>query len=365
MRLMVCAGATGGGINPALAVLQAFKEDNDQVLWVGAVGGMEAELVARAGIPFASITAGGLHGVGLRTFTNLFKLAQGYFQAQKLIRQFRPDVLFFTGGYVAAPVGLAGRKLPTLVCLPDIEPGLAIKALTRFADHIVVPAEESRQFFPASKPVTVTGYPVRKELASWEPAKAYKTLGLHVNKQTLLVMGGSLGARSINQALQHILPDLLQTMQVVHLTGQANWQEVEAARQELPAALAKDYHTYAYLHEELGAAFTAADLIISRAGASILGELPLFGLPAILVPYPHAWRYQIVNANYLAKHGAAVVLQDEDLPVKLLAQVKELMQNKTNLVQMKAAMQLQARPGAAREIASILRSMASSYGDSS
>jgi len=316
---------------------------------------MEADLVTRAGIPFTSISAGGLHGVGLRAFGNLLKLVQGYFQAQKLIRQFQPDVLFFTGGYVAAPVGLAGRKLPTMVCLPDIEPGLAIKALTRFADHIVVPVEESRRFFPDNKTVTVTGYPVRAELGTWEPAKAYRTLGLDSQKQTLLVMGGSLGARSINRALQPALPDLLRHVQIVHLCGQANWQEVETARQNLPADLAQDYHPFAYLHEELGAAFTTADLIISRAGASILGELPLFGLPAILVPYPYAWRYQIVNAEYLAKSGAAVVLKDEDLQEKLLAQVKEL-------IQMKAAMQAQARPGAAAEIASILHSMGNASG---
>ncbi len=144
MRLIVSAGATGGGINPALAVLQALGEKPESVLWIGSVGGMEADLVNRAGIPYRAIPAGGVHGVGLKVVWSLVQLTRGYFAARKLIREFQPEVLFFTGGYVAIPTGLAGRNIPTLLCLPDIEPGLALKVLSRFADHIAVPAEESK-----------------------------------------------------------------------------------------------------------------------------------------------------------------------------------------------------------------------------
>lgn len=344
-------------------MLQALGNHNDQLLWVGAEGGMEADLVTRAGIPFTSISAGGLHGVGLRLIGNLVKMGRGYFQAQKLIRQFKPDVLFFTGGYVAAPVGLAGRKLPTLVCLPDIEPGLAIKVLAPFADHIVVPAGESRQYFKPNKVITVTGYPVRQSLESWDKERAATHFELDPNIPTLMVMGGSLGARSINRALLESLQELLQEMQVIHLTGQLSWPEIETAQQQLPPKLAARYRPFAFLHEEIGAAFTLSDLIISRAGASILGELPMFGLPAILVPYPHAWRYQRVNAEYLVSKGAAIMIRDEDLARDLLAQVTELMQNKTKLLQMKQAMQAQAKPDAAQQIAAILRQMGASTGE--
>lgn len=326
---------------------------------------MEADLVSRAGIPFTSISAGGLHSVGIRIFGNLVKMIRGYFQARNLIRQFKPDVLFFTGGYVAAPVGLAGRNLPTMVCLPDIEPGLAIKVLARFADHIVVPAEESRHYFSSNKLITVSGYPVRQNLETWEKSHAARQFGLDPDLPTLMVMGGSLGARSINQALIKTLEKLLEDMQVIHLTGQLSWPKIEEAQQQLPSALAARYRPFVYLHEEIGAAFSQADLIISRAGASILGELPMFALPAILVPYPHAWRYQRVNAEYLMDKGAALMVRDEDLAQNLLAQVTELMQNKTRLLQMKEAMQAQAKPGAAKEIAAILRQMGASAGGGS
>ena len=335
------------------------------MLWVGAVGGMEADLVTRAGIPFTSISAGGLHGVGIRTFGNLIKMGLGYFQARKLIRQFKPDVLFFTGGYVAAPVGLAGRVLPTMVCLPDIEPGLAIKVLARFADHVVVPAEESRQYFVSNQLISVTGYPVRQNLATIDKTDAAGKFDLDPDTPILMVMGGSLGARSINRALMDGLPQLLESMQVIHLSGDLSWPEVQAMQQQLPAPLAAKYRPYAYMHEDIGAAFSAADLIVSRAGASILGELPMFGLPAILVPYPHAWRYQRINAEYLVSKGAAVMLRDEDLKQNLLARVTELMQNETTRRQMKQAMLAQAKPEAAKIIANILRQMGAVAGEGS
>jgi undecaprenyldiphospho-muramoylpentapeptide beta-N-acetylglucosaminyltransferase len=358
MRLMVSAGATGGGINPALAVLQALGEKSEQILWVGSEGGMEADLVNRAGVPFTAIPAGGIHGVGLKAVAALWKLARGFFAARKLIRAFKPDVLFFTGGYVAIPTGLAGLNIPTLLCLPDIEPGLALRVLSRFADQIVVPAEESRAYFPKQKKITVVGYPTRPDMKVWEREAAFKAFDLSPEKPTLTVTGGSLGARSINDALMDILPELLPKMQVVHLTGKLTWPEVEAAREALPDELLVNYRAYPYLYERMGAAFSVADVVVSRAGASILGELPLFGVPAILVPYPHAWRYQKINADYLANRGGALVLKDEDLNEKLGPWILDLMGNESKRRAMKTALEALANPGAASTIANYLRQLA-------
>ena len=152
---------------PALAVFHALNEKhpNVEALWVGGEGGMEAELVKRAGIPFASVPAAGLHGVGLRALPrNLTQLARGLFASQKILRNFRPDVLFFTGGYVAGPMAFVGRKVPTLLFVPDIEPGLALKSLARFADRIAVSAADSQKYF--ARRVGVTGYPLRSDLAA-------------------------------------------------------------------------------------------------------------------------------------------------------------------------------------------------------
>lgn len=329
---------------------------------MGSIGGIETDLVSRAGVPFKAIPAGGLHGVGLRVFKNAWQLVRGFFAARSLIREFKPDVLFFTGGYVAIPIGLAGRSVPTLLCVPDIEPALALKTLTRFADRIAVPTEDSLAYFPPGKDVRVVGYPTRPELRIWDREEAFAQFELSAEKPTLLVTGGSLGALSINRAMIAILPDLLPKIQVIHLTGNRTWHEVEAAAAQLPDALARNYRAYPFLYEAMGAAFSAADLVVSRAGASVIGELPHYGVPAILVPYPYAWRYQKINADYLARSGAARIVRDEDLTADLLPQIMELFEDGSKRYAMQAAMRSLATPHAAAEIADLLVGLASPQG---
>ncbi|MEW6029031.1 MAG: UDP-N-acetylglucosamine--N-acetylmuramyl-(pentapeptide) pyrophosphoryl-undecaprenol N-acetylglucosamine transferase [Chloroflexota bacterium] len=373
MRLLICAGGTGGGVYPALAVLEQLKVEgqrlkdenlqpetwNLELLWVGGEGGMEEALVKRAGVPFTAIPAAGVHGVGLRALPrNLTLLARGVFASRRILREFRPDVLFFTGGYVAAPMAVAGRRVPTLLYVPDIEPGLALKTLARFADRITVTSIDSKAFFPRNARIIETGYPTRPELARWDRKSAREKLGLDEKQPVLLVFGGSKGARSINMAVLAHLPALLKLAQVVHVSGELDWPTVESARASLTEEQAIRYHAFPYLHEEMGAALACADLAVSRAGASSLGELPLFGLPAVLVPYPHAWRYQKVNAESLVKHGAAVLLEDARLQTELLAVVESLLTNGTRLGSMRAAMRTLARPQAAADIARQLAEMA-------
>ncbi len=294
MRLLICAGGTGGGVYPALAVLEALngQQPNVETLWVGGDGGMEEELVNRAGISYRSIPAAGVHGVGLRALPgNIAKLARGVIASRRILREFKPDVLFYTGGFVAAPMALAGRNIPTVLFVPDIEPGLALKFLSRFADVVTVSASDSKKYFSRPERVILTGYPLRSDLSNWSREKAISHFGLDATKPTLLVTGGSKGARSINMAVLNHLNELLDVAQIIHITGALDWPVVEKAAQELPEHLQSRYHAMPYSHE-MGAALTAADLVVSRAGASSLGEYPFFGLPAILVPYPYAWRYQ-------------------------------------------------------------------------
>ncbi len=358
VRLLICAGGTGGGVYPALAVLQALADKLDDILWVGGQGGMEAELIRRESIPYAEIPAAGVHGVGLRTLPgNILKLIKGFFASRKIIREFKPDVLLFTGGYVAAPMAVAGLRKKSLLYVPDIEPGLALKFLSRFADKIAVSAPLSLNYFKKTNKLVVTGYPTRAELKSWDKNKALDVLKTHHEKPILLCFGGSKGARSLNRALLAILPDLLPQIQIVHITGSLDWEEVQRAKQNLSAENQADYHIYPYLHEEMGAALSAADLVISRAGASAIGEFPLFGLPAILVPYPYAWRYQKVNAEYMVSHGAAILLRDENLQNELKQQVLSLINQPVLLQTMKQAMSALAHPQAATEIANLVLSL--------
>jgi UDP-N-acetylglucosamine--N-acetylmuramyl-(pentapeptide) pyrophosphoryl-undecaprenol N-acetylglucosamine transferase len=288
----------------------------------------------------------------------LRQLGRGFLAARRVLRDFRPDVLFFTGGYVAMPVALAGLRIPTAIYVPDIEPALALKTLARFADRIAVTADESHEFFSNRRKVLVTGYPTRTTLAAWDRQQAFQFFGFTAEMPVLLVTGGSLGSLSINQALSAILPELLAEMQVIHLTGSRTWPQFEGRRDQLPAELAARYRAYPYLHEEMGAAFSIADLVVSRAGASSLGEYPYFGLPAILVPYPHAWRYQKVNAEYLARRAAALIIADADLPQHLLPQVRALLADRQRLAQMQAAARALAQPQAARQIADLLIELA-------
>jgi len=317
---------------------------------------MEAKLVKRAGIPYRTIPAAGVHGVDLRTLPgNIWQLSRGLWASRRILRGFRPDVLFFTGGFVAVPMALAGWRTPTLLYIPDIEPGLALKTLARFADRITVTAQDTQNYF--IKNVVVTGYPLRPDLSTWARYQARTALGLSSDKPTVLIFGGSKGARSLNRAILSHLPALLELAEVVHISGQLDWDEIEEAETGLTSAQRKRYHTFPYLHE-MGKALAAADLVISRAGASCLGEFPFFELPAVLVPYPYAWRYQKVNASYLADRGAAVILDDSRLREELLDTIKVLIENPGKRKSMKAAMRSLSKPDAAQAIASQLIELA-------
>jgi len=340
-------------VYPALAVVSALSEPAE-VLWVGGEGGMESDLVTRAGLRFEAIPAAGVHGVGLRSLPgNVWRLASGYRAARSIVQRFQPGAMLFTGGYVGVPVALAGRGTPQLAYVPDLLPGLALRWITRNVDTVAVTNSAARQDYGRSR-VVVTGYPTRAELAPMDRAAARSALGLDPDRPVVLAFGGSQGAHSINTAVWRALPGLLGVAQVLHLTGAADWPKVAAVQAELPERLAGRYQARDYLHEEMGSALSAADLVVSRAGASVLGEYPLYGLPAVLVPYPHAWRYQHANAEYLAGMGAATQLDDRFLARDLLPEVRRLLSDPVGLERMAQAMRDLAVPGAARAVAAEL-----------
>ena len=315
---------------------------------------MEENLVKRTGLDYQSIQAAGVHGVSIKELPrNLARLMRGYQQSKQILQSFKPDVMLFTGGYVAIPMALAGRKYKSLLYVPDIEPGLALKTLARFSDRIAITASDSEQWFKAKKKMTITGYPLRDDLKKWTRPEARDYFKLEADVPTILFMGGSSGARSINQAVVANLEQLTRDYQVIHLTGLLDWEAVQKNTTEAGPR----YHAFPYLHEA-GAALAAADLAVSRAGASTLGEYPYFGLPAILVPYPYAWRYQKVNADYLSDRGAAVILRDEGLHTQLLDTIQGLFSNPDQLARMSRNMSSISQPLAAERITELLFEMA-------
>jgi len=263
---------------------------------------------------------------------------------------------------VGVPVGLAGWRYPKVVYVPDLEPGMALRMLSWMANRILITAEQSRTYYRDPSKVVVSGYPVRKELQAVQQPQAMEWFNLHERKPVILVFGGSRGARSINEAVWHNLAELLALAQVIHITGALDWTGAQKIFEGLTPEQRQEYHAYEYLHEEMGAALSAADLVISRAGASTLGEFPVFGLPAILVPYPYAWRYQKVNASYLVDRGAAVMVTDDALQDELLATVRPLLQDPARLDAMCVASQRVSRDAAAACIAEVLSEVAGEGG---
>ena len=345
---------------PALAVLQAEKNNTEtEVLWVGSDDGIESDLVRRAGIEFRGISAAGVHGVNVFSMPKrIFKLIKGYFEAGKIIREFKPDVMFFTGGYVGIPVALAGRKIPSVLFVPDIEPGMALNTLSKNADVISVVCEDSEKYFGNISKIEVTGYPTRTDIRQWDRSEALEHFELTDQEPVLFVFGGSKGARSINNAVKNNLTELLKFCQIIHITGKTDWDNMQQFYKGLGKEYQEKYKMFPYLHEDMGAAFSAADLVISRAGASTLGEFPLFGIPAILVPYPYAWRYQKVNADYLVSKNAAQLIRDEDLPGQIVQAVSDLLKSPEKIDSMRKAMKQLARPDAASNILNLLKKTA-------
>ena len=348
---------------PALAVADWLEADNSSqpanLSWVGSAGRVEESLVTRAGISFEAISAAGVRGKNpLAILGGVLALARGFRQARRLLVAFRPDVLFVTGGYVCVPVTLAAwlAHVPALIYLPDMQPGLAIKFLARFVDRVAVTAPPATGYFRPNQAL-VTGYPVRRELYERDPADARTRLGLSAEEDSppvLLVFGGSQGARSINQAVSEDIETLLASAQVVHISGKRDAEWTQARRASLPESLKARYHLYSYLHEEMVDALLAADLVVSRAGASTLGEFPAAGLPAVLVPYPHAGAHQWDNADYLVEAGAAVAIEDADLGTNLVPTVLDLLADRKRRAGMRQAARGLARPDAAQRIAQTL-----------
>lgn len=324
---------------------------------------MEEMLVPRAGIRLETIEGGPIVGVSAGSrLLNGGRLLWSMGKVFRLLRNFRPDVLLMTGGYVNVPVAPVARlmRIPAAIYLPDIEPGTAIRWLSRFARRIACTATESKQYFAAGKAV-VTGYPVRaqlREALQMSREEALDAFDLGPARRTIFVFGGSRGARSINYAVLDNLDELLQRYQLIHVTGELDWPMVAGRSEQLTDDFRRYYRPYAYVHERMGAAFRSADLVVARAGASMLGEAPAFGVPSVLVPYPHAWRYQKVNADYLVERGAAVRLDDERLATQFLTTIRSLMDDEATLSAMGAAAKELDEPHAARKLAQLLRQLA-------
>lgn len=348
-KIILTGGGTAGHVTPNLALCPELEKNGFEISYIGSYNGMEKGLVEKAGIPYYGISSGKLRRYfDLKNFTDPFRVIKGYFEARRLMKTLKPDVVFSKGGFVAVPVVIAASRagVPVISHESDMTPGLANKLSLAFCTRICCNFPETIQYLPEDKAV-LTGCPIREELLTGNKESGLKLTGFNDSKPVLLIMGGSLGSVKVNQAVRSILPDLLKDYQVVHLCGKGNLDETLTS---MPG-----YVQYEYMSDPLKHLFAMADIIISRAGANAICELLALQKPALLIPLSAAASRgdQILNARSFKKQGFCDVLEEEDITNEsLYTAVTSLYQNRESYIQ---AMKNSNQSNAVHRIVSLIK----------
>lgn len=367
MRLLVTGGGTGGHIYPALSVVREMQKRHPDlaVLYVGTDRGMEADIVPKEGLPFATVSSRGFRRkLSLDTLKTVAVAAKGVWQARSVIRRFRPDVVLGTGGYVAGPVVFqaALMGIPCLIHEQNALPSVTNRVLARFVQQVALSFPEARRFLPAKTRIIVTGNPVRPQIFEAKRSHGQHEFRLDPNKKTLLVVGGSRGAEPINDAVIKMLPHVIAspTLQMLFVTGGAHYEPaLEQIRQQgLNPETLGNIMIKPYLYN-MPLALAAADLIIARSGGMI-AEITAVGLPAIFVPSPHvADNHQDHNAQAAAAAGVGLMIREQELtPEHLWHECQAIMADDGRLRAMQQASLAYGKPQATERICMALESLA-------
>ena len=326
-KIVLTGGGTAGHVTPNIALLPSLRELGYEVRYIGSYKGMEKGLIEKEGIPYAGIASGKLRRYhDWKNFTDPFRVIHGLDQAYRILREFKPDVVFSKGGFVAVPVVIAAQRLhiPVIIHESDMTPGLANKLCFRSADKICCNFPETMKYLPKEKR-ELTGCPIREELLHGDAEKARAFTGLSGKKPVLMVIGGSLGSVAVNKAVREALPEILKKYQVLHICGKGNLDDTL----ELPG-----YVQFEYVSGELKDLFALADLVISRAGANVICEILTLHKPNILIPLGTAGSRgdQILNAESFERQGFSTVIREEDITnKKLLEAIDNVYNNREDL----------------------------------
>ena len=380
IKLLITGGGTGGHVSPALATIQAVQARAAGADWtpefqyVGSKHGVEQGLVEAVGIPFVGIESGKLRRAasvrGLLTVKNLtdgLRVPLGIGQAIAEVRRFKPDAVLATGGYVSVPTVVAAGLLrrPVLIHEQTVQIGLANKIAARFASRIALTFEGAAQELPPGlrSKTFVTGNPVRQAIFGGDKARAVERFGFDASEDYLLtvyVTGGALGAKSINAAVEAVLPELLERCRVVHQCGRSESEQFTAVKNRLPPNLAGRYFVIPFVGDEIADIFALCDLIVGRSGAGTVTEAAAVGKPALFIPLvPTGGDEQTRNAKRSADAGAAVVLPSGDLTgPRLLSEITALLADPARLTAMGQAALTLAAPNAAFDLADALLALA-------
>ena len=334
MKIVLTGGGTGGHLIPLVAVARKLREKNPgiELLFMGPKGEMEKTLMAQEGIPVKYLLAGKMRRYfSLWNVVDFFKVPIGIIQALWMLLWDLPDAIFSKGGYASVPVVLVGwiYRIPTLIHESDSVPGSTNIVLAKFADRVAVSYPEAESYFPPSQ-VVLTGNPLREDVINGDPNQARAKFSLIESKKVIFIYGGSQGSRTINNRILNILPKLLDKYQVIHQTGEKNYEEVKHRAGELGIKAGREgYYPIAFIDTELKDIYAVSDLVIIRAGANTISEAAANGKPAIIIPISDsANNHQRMNAFSLAKLGACIVLEENNLGENILMEnIESIMEN--------------------------------------
>lgn len=368
LRVAITGGGTGGHIYPALTIARTLQalEPGTEILYIGTRTGLEADIVPRTGLPFKAVHVAGVAGKSpVQAAAGLLQAARGTAESLALLRRWRPDVVVGTGGYVSGPVVLAGRLVGARIAIQEqnVIPGVTIRLLARVAHRVFLPSPAALPYFPSGDEYQVTGNPVRPEIIQADRGEARRRLGVPEGSRLLYVFGGSRGAQAIHRALVPRLGFLLQRpdLMVLYVTGNAAFDQVagELGQQGIDLEIPGKIMVKPYLYEAADA-LAAADLALVRAGAMTMAEVAVRGLPAVIIPFPHAiYDHQERNARVPKQQGAAVVIREKELtPEGLEKTLTDLLDHPDRLAQMSARMRELGRPEAAERIARAVLALA-------
>ena len=328
-HIVLTGGGTAGHVTPNIALIPALKDAGYQISYIGSYNGIERKLIEELGIPYYGISSGKLRRYfDPKNFSDPFRVLKGFHEAKKLLKQLKPDVIFSKGGFVTVPVVIAAKrcKIPAIIHESDMTPGLANKLCIPSAVKVCCNFPETVNSLPKDKAV-LTGTPIRQELLNGNREAGRQFCGFTADKPVLMIIGGSLGAASINDHVRKILPKLLKDFQVIHLCGKGKMDEKLTGT--------AGYVQYEYIKDELPDLFALADVVISRAGANAICEISALHKPNLLIPLSaNASRGdQILNARSFEKQGYSMVLEEEELtPEKLLDAVHHLYKNRQTYI---------------------------------
>ncbi|QLB19510.1 undecaprenyldiphospho-muramoylpentapeptide beta-N-acetylglucosaminyltransferase [Mannheimia granulomatis] len=343
-KLLVMAGGTGGHVFPAIAVARELQKQGWEIRWLGTKDRMEAILVPKHGIEIDFIEISGLRGKGLGALLKApFAIFKAVMQARKIIQNYKPDAVLGMGGYVSGPGGIAAKLcgVPVILHEQNAVAGLTNVWLAKVARRVL-------QAFPtAFKNVQVVGNPVREDLSNLPtPQERFAERGYPIN---ILVMGGSQGARVINQTVPEIAKVLGSDVFISHQVGKGNLDGIAEVYQQTGNGIASEFI------DDMKAAYEWADIVICRSGALTVCEIAAVGLPAIFVPFQHKDRQQFLNAYYLAEDGAAVIIEQADFnPQSLLKVLEPLIAERQKLLDMAIKARAKATPTAAQRVAEVI-----------